>query len=220
MRKLVLTLAVAMALPAPAAAQQATRSVDDYLCTFGDECSDEEAAVAAEGETKGRARVSTTRGFSLARPKANSTASTPAAKGTPRRTPRTQTAAASRARTQAGAARTSQRRADLRLTFELGSATLTPQAREEARVFAAALKTPQLATKRFVIEGHTDSIGGRAYNIDLSLRRAQTVVDYLTSLGVDRRRLDVRGYGFDQPLDGRSAAAQENRRVEAVLAAG
>lgn len=221
MRTLVLTLAAAMALPVPATAQQpATRSVDDYLCTFSDQCSEEEEAAAAEGDTKGGARISTTRGFSLARPKANATAPQGAAKGTPRRTPRSQTAAAPRPRTPAAAARASQRRADLRLTFELGSATLTPQAREEARVFAAALQMPQLATKRFIIEGHTDSIGGRAYNLDLSLRRAQAVVDYLASLGVDRRRLEVRGYGFDQPLDGRSAGAQENRRVEAVLASG
>jgi outer membrane protein OmpA-like peptidoglycan-associated protein len=87
-------------------------------------------------------------------------------------------------------------------------------------VFAQALKTPQLSNKRFVIEGHTDSIGGRHYNLDLSRRRAQAVVEYLTSLGVDSSRLDVRGYGFDRPLDGRSAAAMENRRVEAVLATG
>lgn len=226
MRKIFLTLIAATALPAAALAQQAaTRSVDDYLCAFGDECSEEEAAAAATETpaTKGRARVSTTRGFSLARPKADSgTATTRAGanKAAPRRTPRTQTAATGRRANAAATSRVSQRRADLRLSFELGSATLTPQAREEARVFAAALQRPQLATKRFIIEGHTDSIGGRAYNLDLSLRRAQAVVDYLTSLGVARHRLDVRGYGFDQPLDGRSAGAEENRRVEAVLASG
>ena len=71
-----------------------------------------------------------------------------------------------------------------------------------------------------MIEGHTDSIGGRDYNLDLSRRRAQAVVEYLTSLGVDASRLQVRGYGFDRPLDGRSAASVENRRVEAVLATG
>jgi outer membrane protein OmpA-like peptidoglycan-associated protein len=70
---------------------------------------------------------------------------------------------------------------------------------------------------KFLIEGHTDSQGSRAYNIDLSQRRAQAVAEYLASLGVSSDRLEVRGYGFDRPLNGRSAAAEENRRVEAVL---
>jgi outer membrane protein OmpA-like peptidoglycan-associated protein len=230
MRKIAWTLAAAMALPFPALAQQGpTRSVDDYVCTFSDDCPEEAEAAPTAEETvtdKGRARVSSTRGFSLARPKAKETnsAAPKAAANRPAGTPRTQSAATERPRSRAAApakpAGAQRRRADLRVTFELGSATLTNQAREEARVFAQALKTPQLSNKRFVIEGHTDSIGGRHYNLDLSRRRAQAVVEYLTSLGVDASRLDVRGYGFDRPLDGRSAAAMENRRVEAVLATG
>jgi outer membrane protein OmpA-like peptidoglycan-associated protein len=228
MRKIAWTLAAAMALPSPALAQQGpTRSVDDYVCTFSDECAEEaEAAPSEETVTeKGRARVSSTRGFSLARPKAkeSATAAPKAAASKPKGTPRTQSASAERPRAKGAASKPAgaqRRRADLRVTFELGSATLTAQAREEARVFAQALKTPQLNDKRFVIEGHTDSIGGRDYNLDLSRRRAQAVVEYLGSLGVDASRLEVRGYGFDRPLDGRSAASVENRRVEAVLATG
>jgi OmpA-OmpF porin, OOP family len=233
MRKIVWTLVAAMALPVPAAAQQgATRSVDDYICTFGDEeCAEAEAEAPAQetATTKGRARISSTRGFSLARPKSATTTTSTAAprasapKGATTSRNRTQSASTSRQRERAtatGGTRAERRAADLRLSFELGSATLTPQAQEEARVFALALQSPKLASKRFVIEGHTDSIGGRAYNLDLSRRRAEAVVNYLTSLGVDRSRLEVRGYGFDQPLDGVSAGAEENRRVEAVLASG
>jgi OmpA-OmpF porin, OOP family len=231
MRKIAWTLAAAMALPFPALAQQGpTRSVDDYVCTFGDDqCAEEAEAAAPAEETvtdKGRARVSSTRGFSLARPKAKeaNTAAPKAATNRPAGTPRTQSASTERPRSTAKAAAkpasAQRRRADLRVNFELGSATLTAQAREEARVFAQALKTPQLSNKRFVIEGHTDSIGGRDYNLDLSRRRAQAVVEYLSSLGVDSSRLEVRGYGFDRPLDGRSAASVDNRRVEAVLATG
>jgi outer membrane protein OmpA-like peptidoglycan-associated protein len=228
MRKIAWTLAAAMALPYPVLAQQGpTRSVDDYVCTFSDDCAEAEAAPTAEETVtdKGRARVSSTRGFSLARPKAKDSApaAPKAAANSPKGTPRSQSASVDRPRAKAAAAKPAgaqRRRADLRVTFELGSATLTTQAREEARVFAQALKTPQLSGKRFVIEGHTDSIGGRDYNLDLSRRRAQAVVEYLSSLGVDASRLDVRGYGFDRPLDGRSAASTENRRVEAVLATG
>jgi outer membrane protein OmpA-like peptidoglycan-associated protein len=105
----------------------------------------------------------------------------------------------------------------LRLTFELGSAELTPQARQEAAAFAQALQRPQLAGKRFRIEGHTDNVGGRAYNLELSQRRAEAVAAYLAEQGVARNRFEVRGYGFARPLPGRRASAQENRRVEAVM---
>lgn len=108
-------------------------------------------------------------------------------------------------------------RADLRLDFELGSAKLTPAAQREAKIFAQALLSPSLAAKRFRIEGHTDSSGDAAFNLRLSKRRAQAVVDYLSTQGVPPSRLEARGYGSRKPLPGRSAAAGENRRVEAVL---
>lgn len=85
-------------------------------------------------------------------------------------------------------------------------------------MFGEALKLPALAERRFIIEGHTDSVGSRAFNLDLSHRRAQAVADYLTAMGVTPTRLKVVGYGFDRPLDGRTAQAEENRRVEALLA--
>ena len=109
------------------------------------------------------------------------------------------------------------KRADLRLSFELGSATLTPQAREEARMFADALKRPELASMKFAIEGHTDAQGSREANIELSKRRAQAVADFLASEGISSDRIEVRGYGSDRPLEGRSATSRDNRRVEAVL---
>ena len=68
-----------------------------------------------------------------------------------------------------------------------------------ARAFAAALKSPQLAPMRFAIEGHTDAVGNREFNRDLSQRRAQSVVDYLVTQGVEAQRLDARGFGFDKP---------------------
>jgi outer membrane protein OmpA-like peptidoglycan-associated protein len=51
-----------------------------------------------------------------------------------------------------------------------------------------------------LVEGHTDNVGSRPYNLDLSNRRAQSVVDYLVSKGVKRERLRAAGYGFDRPV--------------------
>ena len=226
MRRLALLTLLGASLPAAAYAQEASRSAEDYVCELTGDCAGESAATETEttGE-RGRARVSATRGFSLSRPARPSTATKPTetatastsrpGKAAPRASGKSAVKTASVSKVRPVAAKPG--RVDLRLTFPLGSAELTPQARAEARVFAQALQLPQLSAKKFVIEGHTDSQGGRDYNLDLSRRRAQAVADYLASLGVSRDRFEVRGYGFDRPLPGRSAASQDNRRVEAAL---
>ena len=70
-----------------------------------------------------------------------------------------------------------------------------------------------------VVEGHTDSQGGDAYNLDLSQKRAMTVRDYLVSRGVSSDRVRAVGYGRVRPIaDNRSAEGRaKNRRVEIVL---
>lgn len=64
--------------------------------------------------------------------------------------------------------------------------------------------------------GHTDAIGSDAHNDDLSQRRAGSVANYLSSQGVIRDRMTVRGYGKRMPIADNSTAAgrQQNRRVE------
>ena len=148
-------------------------------------------------------------------PAKKSAAATPAKKA-PAAKPMATAAAKTRPATSKASA-VAEKRADLRLSFEVGSSTLTPQAMEEAKVFAQSLMRPEMDKLRFVIEGHTDAQGTREMNLDLSTRRAQAVADYLTSLGVSPERLEVKGYGFDRPLPGRAASSRDNRRVEAVL---
>ncbi len=66
------------------------------------------------------------------------------------------------------------------------------------------------------VMGHTDSTGSAQYNIDLSLRRASSVGQYLVSQGVDGRRLLVKGFGEERPVADNSTEAgrSANRRVE------
>lgn len=67
------------------------------------------------------------------------------------------------------------------------------------------------------VDGHTDGVGGDAYNQKLSERRAKGVYDYLTAHGVDASRLDgPKGFGKTQPIDTNDTAAgrQRNRRTE------
>jgi len=108
--------------------------------------------------------------------------------------------------------------ADMALSFPLGSAVLTPEAKKRAETFAHVLKNPNggLVAASFEIAGHTDAIGARAYNLDLSQRRAQSVVDYLVGMGVSKDRLKAAGYGFDKPVAGVGAKDPVNRRVEIV----
>lgn len=106
-------------------------------------------------------------------------------------------------------------RQDIAMTFLKGSTQLTGSAKATLDRFARAL-TRISSYRPFTIEGHTDSSGSRALNQTLSRARAQSVVDYLSSRGVDRARMTARGYGFDRPLPGRGAADPANRRVEVV----
>lgn len=188
--------------PAPATPQ-------DYVCAFAGDCSDraDDQTEAQPGELAGHPGISATRGFALSRPTPEGNSARPRPRGTPR--------VAGQAVHRAPAAAAGQR-VNLRLAFDTGSARLTPDAMAQAGIFARALMLPQLVTMHFRIEGHTDSVGGRAMNMDLSQRRAQAVADFLVGMGVARDRLDVRGYGFDQPLPGTSASDGQNRRVEAV----
>lgn len=102
---------------------------------------------------------------------------------------------------------------DLLVTFELSSDQLTPQAQTNLRQFAIALQTPALAGFNFAVEGHTDATGSADKNLKLSERRAASVVGFLTSLGVQSKRLSATGYGESKPLLA-DPTDPGNRRVE------
>ncbi|WP_197042186.1 OmpA family protein [Sandarakinorhabdus oryzae] len=106
-------------------------------------------------------------------------------------------------------------RADINMSFLVGSAELTNQARATLDRFAAALVRAG-SYRPFTVEGHTDRSGSPATNRVLSQARAASVVNYLVSKGVDRSRLTAQGYGYERPLPGRSADDPANRRVEVV----
>lgn len=98
--------------------------------------------------------------------------------------------------------------------FDFDKATLRPQSIEELdHLYQFLVNNP---TAIIEISAHTDRIGSYEYNINLSKRRAQAVVDYLINKGIDSKRLIAKGYGFTKPLatnlteEGR----QLNRRVE------
>jgi outer membrane protein OmpA-like peptidoglycan-associated protein len=72
-----------------------------------------------------------------------------------------------------------------------------------------------------VIQGHTDNVGKPSYNLDLSQKRAQSVVDYLVKNGILLNRLTAKGFGETQPISSNDTkeGRQANRRTEFVIVA-
>jgi len=104
------------------------------------------------------------------------------------------------------------------INFDTGRDTIRPKSEYILGEIAAVLKAhPELG--RIRIEGHTDSVGGRAYNLDLSRRRARAVVRSLVRRGVAAERLTSEGYGFERPVAPNTTplGRAKNRRVEFTL---
>jgi OmpA-OmpF porin, OOP family len=99
--------------------------------------------------------------------------------------------------------------------FGFGKATLTDEGKAKLDTLAQALN----ANKHFVlqVEGYTDSTGSEEYNLELSRRRANAVVNYLTlQHKIPLYRIHMAGFGKETPVaenksrDGR----KQNRRVD------
>lgn len=98
--------------------------------------------------------------------------------------------------------------------FDTDKATLKAESEATLNQVLALLRgKPEL---RLAIAGHTDSQASDAYNLDLSKRRAQSVVKWLTDKGIAAGRLEAQGFGESQPVaDNDSPAGRAlNRRVE------
>ncbi len=109
---------------------------------------------------------------------------------------------------------TAVRSSDLFINFVTASWDIDDTAFAQATELYAALTPQEWVRHRFEIAGHTDAVGGPAYNDDLSQKRAQAVVDLLVARGVSRSQLVVKGYGFRHPIDGLERTDGRNRRVE------
>ncbi len=103
------------------------------------------------------------------------------------------------------------------IKFALNSATLSDEAKETVRQIAAAMKSDQLASYHFLLEGHTDTTGSAPYNMALSKRRAEAVRDDLVkTYGIAANRLEAVGRGEQQLLDPSHPDSPVNRRVQIV----
>src|SRR6185369_16485760 len=99
--------------------------------------------------------------------------------------------------------------------FDVGKFNLKDQSVSEIEnVQELLVKNPQLKVQ---INGHTDNTGDATSNKTLSLKRANAVVDYLISKGIDQTRVSAKGYGSERPIvsnDDELGGREINRRTE------
>ena len=106
---------------------------------------------------------------------------------------------------------------DLEINFDYNSAEISKASLPAAQELGKALSNPSLKGSTFVVAGHTDGIGGDAYNQDLSERRADTIKSFLVQkYGLSSADLVTVGYGKTKLKDAANGADPINRRVQVV----
>jgi outer membrane protein OmpA-like peptidoglycan-associated protein len=106
---------------------------------------------------------------------------------------------------------------DLDIQFDYNSADISASSLPSVQALGRALSNTNLKGSTFVVAGHTDAIGGEAYNQDLSERRADAIKRYLTEkYGIAGTDLVTVGYGKDKPKDPNAPMDPINRRVQVV----
>lgn len=104
----------------------------------------------------------------------------------------------------------------LGVEFNFNSTNLTPDSLEYLDRLAKQLKSAKWAYDRFIIEGHTDTVGKKQVNMKFSRKRAAAVKSYLVEKHkIDPDRITTLGFGESMPLDkSRTVKANLiNRRV-------
>lgn len=98
--------------------------------------------------------------------------------------------------------------------FDFNKATLKPGAEKVLLEMVKLMKSsPALKVE---IQGHTDNVGGKDYNLKLSQERADTVKKFLVLYGIEAGRMTTQGFGFDKPVatNDTEKGRALNRRVE------
>jgi outer membrane protein OmpA-like peptidoglycan-associated protein len=104
----------------------------------------------------------------------------------------------------------------LTIQFDFDSSKVSASSASQLTQLAKALKSDDLASLSFRIEGHTDGKGTPEYNLSLSQTRADAVKKYLQRLGVTTERLETEGMGDKDLVNKADKFAAENRRVRIV----
>ncbi len=102
------------------------------------------------------------------------------------------------------------------IRFDVGKASLRPESMGIINEIVTLMNEhPEL---KFSVEGHTDSDGDESLNLDLSQQRAESVMNELIKLGIQKDRLQAKGWGESRPVAPNASPEDKanNRRVEFV----
>ncbi len=103
------------------------------------------------------------------------------------------------------------------INFNFNSAVIRPESYRDVGAIADALHNPILLGYGFLVIGHTNSVGGRMYNVGLSQRRAEAIVAALVNpFGVNPAILQPVGMGEEQLRDPAHPTSGVNRRVQLI----
>lgn len=103
------------------------------------------------------------------------------------------------------------------ILFDSSKATIKPESNSKLEEIVKVMN--EYSNANFKLEGHTDSTGNAAKNLQLSKDRAAAVKDYLVAKGIAADRLSSEGYGITKPIASNKTVEgrAENRRVEIIL---
>jgi outer membrane protein OmpA-like peptidoglycan-associated protein len=105
----------------------------------------------------------------------------------------------------------------MEIIFGYNSAELTATAKEQLKPVGEALASGKLSNLSFIVEGHTDGVGGQAYNKTLSEERAASVKGFLvTTFNLQSANIQIVGKGKSDLLDPSNPSSEVNRRVRIV----
>ncbi|GAB3651026.1 hypothetical protein GCM10028791_19130 [Echinicola sediminis] len=101
--------------------------------------------------------------------------------------------------------------------FDFDKAELKPESKSSLLRLKRFLE--ENAKINIIIEGHTDNIGEEEYNQQLSMRRAESVREYLVDNGIQKSRLSISGWGDKRPVVPNTSQVNrsKNRRIEIVI---
>jgi len=100
--------------------------------------------------------------------------------------------------------------------FDFDKADLKPEGKEQLKAYREKAQADLSRADKVRITGYTDNTGTADYNTKLSLQRAEAVRDYLISIGVDPKKMEVSGAGETKPIADNTTkeGREKNRRVE------
>jgi outer membrane protein OmpA-like peptidoglycan-associated protein len=103
------------------------------------------------------------------------------------------------------------------INFDFNSAAIRPESYRDVGAIADALHNPILLGYGILVIGHTDTVGGREYNLGLSQRRAEAIREALIDpFGVNPGVLQAVGLGEEQLRDPAHPTSAINRRVQLI----